>query len=121
MINIVFLLLVFFLLTAQIAPPEPFEVTPPEASSDSSAEAEIVVFLSSDGALGFREITGEAVVLAALADLLAAGACAGVPCSEPPLLSVRADARVSAAALAAVLPKFAAIGFREAQIVTTLQ
>ena len=31
MINIVFLLLIFFLMTATIAPPAPFAVTPPAA------------------------------------------------------------------------------------------
>ena len=31
MINVVFLLLVFFVMTAQIAPPDPFDIAPPEA------------------------------------------------------------------------------------------
>ncbi|MGR3522560.1 MAG: biopolymer transporter ExbD, partial [Paracoccus sp. (in: a-proteobacteria)] len=34
MINVVFLLLIFFLLTAQIAPAPPFDVTPPDSRSD---------------------------------------------------------------------------------------
>lgn len=32
MINVVFLLLIFFLMTAQIAPPDPFEVAPPNCA-----------------------------------------------------------------------------------------
>ena len=32
MINVVFLLLIFFLMTAQIAPPDPFEINPPDSA-----------------------------------------------------------------------------------------
>ena len=46
MINVVFLLLIFFLLTAQIAPSTPFPLTPPDSASDIPAEARDVLFIS---------------------------------------------------------------------------
>ncbi|MEM6945417.1 MAG: biopolymer transporter ExbD [Pseudomonadota bacterium] len=119
MINVVFLLLIFFLMTAQIAPPEPFEVEPPQASTEAPADAELILYIGPDGALGFREAAGEDAVLAELRTLVET-ACAGESCPEPPLLSIRADAEVPGAALAAILPKLAEAGFREAQIITAL-
>ncbi len=119
MINVVFLLLIFFLMTARIAPPEPFEVTPPEAEAESPAAAELVLYIGADGTLGFRERTGTDAVLAALRTRIDT-ACAGAPCAEPPPLSIRADAETPAASLAGILPKLTALGFAEAQIVTAL-
>ncbi|MEM9349405.1 MAG: biopolymer transporter ExbD [Pseudomonadota bacterium] len=113
MINVVFLLLIFFLMTAQIAPPEPFEVEPPQASTEDPADAELILYIGPDGALGFREAAGEDAVLVELRTLADTS-------PEPPLLSIRADADVPGAALAAILPKLAEAGFREAQIITAL-
>ena len=98
MINVVFLLLIFFLMTAQIAPPEPFEITPPASDSRSPAEGPAVLYVSADGELAFRGARGEAA-LTALADAADTG----------PLL-VRADARLAAADLARLLPRLAAAG-----------
>ncbi|MGB1619323.1 MAG: biopolymer transporter ExbD, partial [Flavobacteriales bacterium] len=33
MTDLVFLLLIFFLMTSRLAPPDPFEVTPPQAET----------------------------------------------------------------------------------------
>ena len=120
MINVVFLLLIFFLMTAQIAPPEPFEVMPPEADADNPAEAELVLYIDAAGRLGFGENTGEEAVLTALAEQVAA-ACEGQRCEVTQLLSIRADAETPASVLAALLPKLATAGFDAAQIVTALR
>ena len=54
MINVVFLLLVFFLLTAQIAPPEPFRLTPPDAAdADLPARDRDVLYVSASGELAY--------------------------------------------------------------------
>lgn len=53
MINVVFLLLVFFLMTSQLTAPEPFEVRPPQAATQTQAEAEPVLFVSRDGRIVF--------------------------------------------------------------------
>lgn len=53
MINVVFLLLIFFLLSSQIAPRAPFAVTPPTLDSGAPSAPEAVLFLSADGQMHF--------------------------------------------------------------------
>ena len=55
LINIVFLLLIFFMLAGTFTAPEPFAVDPPEArSGDAADDDEGVVLLGVDGALAFE-------------------------------------------------------------------
>jgi biopolymer transport protein ExbD len=61
MINVVFLLLIFFLLTAQISPSTPFPLTPPDSSSQVKAQAQDVLYISASGELAWNEARGEAV------------------------------------------------------------
>lgn len=96
MINVVFLLLVFFLLTAQIAPAPPFEVSLPEAEATSPPEAERVFHVGADGMPALGEARGEAA-WAALAE------------GEGPL-TVRADADVPAAEMARILSRLSTAG-----------
>lgn len=91
MINVVFLLLIFFLLTAQIAPSTPFPLTPPDSASDIEAEARDVLFLSADGELAWNDARDEAVWPA-----IAARETDGP-------IEIRADAATPAATLAAHL------------------
>ena len=100
MINVVFLLLIFFLMTAEIAPPPPVEVAPPEATAETPAEGADVAYLMAGGTLAYGAARGEA----ALAALAAREA-------ETPL-TLRADAGVEAALLAALLPRLVAAGQR---------
>ena len=51
MINVAFLLLVFFLMTAVIAPPEPAEITLPSADGDAEGLAEVRLTLDVEGQL----------------------------------------------------------------------
>lgn len=52
LINIVFLLLIFFMLVGALEPADPFELTPPESASDEAAGArELLVFIAADGRL----------------------------------------------------------------------
>ncbi|MFC7704812.1 ExbD/TolR family protein [Plastorhodobacter daqingensis] len=125
MINVVFLLLIFFLISAQLAPPEPFPVDPPLAEAEEGAEAELTLFLAADGELGFRDITGEAALealAAARVEFCALRMDDGGPdCAEerPPLV-LRADAQAPAARLAALMPELGALGFSQVHLVTAL-
>jgi len=96
MINVVFLLLVFFLLTAQIAPAPPFEVSLPEAATTTPPEAERVLHLGADGTPALGEARG-ADVWAALA-------------TGEGRLTVRADADLPAADMARILSRLSAAG-----------
>lgn len=107
MINVVFLLLVFFLMTAQIAPPEPFEVAPPVAAVDTPAEGRATLHLSAEGDMAYEGVRGEPAVLAALQ---------GYPEDRP--LMLRADKAVPAERIAALLPKLASAGVRKLKLVS---
>lgn len=120
MINVVFLLLIFFLMTAQIAPPEPFPVEPPAARDGAPTEGEFTLYLGPDGALAFRDAIGQEAALAALGAELEVY-CAAGGCSDevpPPPVILRADEAVPGAAVAALLPRLGGLGFAAVQLVT---
>ncbi|MFX0546035.1 ExbD/TolR family protein [Roseovarius sp. S1116L3] len=120
MINVVFLLLIFFLMTAQIAPPFPIDVSPPTAQeAGAPAEADLTLYLSADGALAFEDATGPAALraLARAREPICAGG--PWPCTDtaPPLI-LRADGSASGAALARLMGQLAEAGFAQVQLVT---
>lgn len=108
MINVVFLLLVFFLMTATIAPPEPLEITPPGAEVGAEVQAGAVLLAAADGTLVFGAARGEAALVAATA---AAREADGT-------LALRADAALEGAALARLLARIAAGGVERVDLVT---
>jgi biopolymer transport protein ExbD len=119
LINVVFLLLIFFLISARLAPPDPVAVVPPlsDAAQPGGAEGPLVLYLAADGTAALGAARGPA----ALAALAAARAvhCARADCAAaPPALVLRADAGLPAAALAPVLRDLAALGFAGVRLVT---
>jgi biopolymer transport protein ExbD len=120
MINVVFLLLIFFLISAQLTAPEPFVVDPPEASSVEPVDGVWTAYLSADGEFGYREARGDEVL--ALLETERRDHCAAVDCqSEPPILVLRADGVVPASRLARLMPHLGALGFAEVRLVTVVQ
>lgn len=123
MINVVFLLLVFFLISAELAPPEPFAVTPPEATAQEETAGDFTLYLDAGGQLGFEAaVSAEAESDGALLAQLAAartGYCAAQDCAaRPPRLMLRADAAAPVARLAALLPVLGGAGFAQVDLVT---
>lgn len=123
MINVVFLLLVFFLMTAQIAPPTPIDVTPPTATAEDLTDGTFTLYLGKDGQLAYVNALGAD---AALAQLQAAkeALCLTERCTEettPHTLVLRADAAAPGTALAKLMPRIAQIGFAQIQLVTALE
>lgn len=117
MINVVFLMLVFFLISARIMPPEPFAVTLPEAVEGQESEGMFVLLVAADGQIGYRDTTGQAAqghLKDARQNYCASNACE----SAPPQLILRADAALNVAALSSVLSQMAEIGFTRIDIVT---
>lgn len=106
MINVVFLLLIFFLMSAQIAPPEPFEVTPPASDSGAETQVSSVLYIAADGNRAYGAARGEAV-FAALEPL---------DRSQP--LLIRADERLPAREIAKLLPRLSAMGFTQVALAT---
>lgn len=107
MINIVFLLLIFFMLSATIAPPDPFDMTLPQAEGgDSTAvNGETVLHVAADGELVYRNLRDDA----ALADLALRGSDTG------PLI-LRADAGLDGVAFAALLTRLSALGMTDLMV-----
>ncbi len=110
MINVVFLLLIFFLMSAQIAPPAPFDVILPESGVGDRATPADTLYMDAEGQLAFNDARGAAVL-----DALAARATPEAP------LHIRADAGMEARALARLLPALAARGVDRVEIVTGAQ
>jgi biopolymer transport protein ExbD len=103
MINVVFLLLIFFLMTAQIAPPDPFTVTVPASDAGDPAPGPAVLYVSATGELAYGLARGDAVF--AVLD------------PATPLL-IRADTALEAAELARLLTRLAAVGLTGVALVT---
>lgn len=123
MINVVFLLLIFFLISARLGPAEPFPVTPPGAQASDEAEAVLTLYLARDDRLGFRDLIVAAdegqAVLEALRKARTAYCAQAYCAAEPPTLLLRADAGASVARLAALLPQLRQMGFAGIDLVTT--
>lgn len=123
MINVVFLLLIFFLMTSEIAPPEPFPVAPPTAATDEQAEGVFTVFVSAEGELAYQEASGDEAALAALKVELEQYCLEG-GCSDdtpPPPVLLRADQGAPAQLIAELMPKLGALGFKETHLITAAQ
>lgn len=105
MINVVFLLLIFFMLVARMAPPDPFETEPPEAAGGAPV-GRIELFLSPEGEFAFGEARG-AAALAHLAELRG---------EESVLL--RADAGMEGVLLARALKTLAEAGIDPIELVS---
>ena len=107
MINVVFLLLIFFLMTAQITPPDPLEVSPPIAALEDISEGELTFYVDAGGAFAFDDLRGEAAVTAVLAQA-----------GRDSTLILKADAAVPATVIAALLPQLAGGYFSDITLVT---
>ena len=108
MINIVFLLLIFFLLSATIAPPDPFDVTLPGAAVTDSADASgpVVLHVAADGEVAYGDLRGDV----AFAALLSAGE------GGPETVVLRADEGLDGAAFAGILARLAAVGIADVNL-----
>ncbi len=113
LINVVFLLLIFFMLTAQISTVDPFQVTPPSSSGGDAAEArETLVLLAADG----RIALGDRIVdMDGLQQLIAAR----LEQQDSAQIKVKADARVEAALLMELMRTLQAAGVERLVLLTT--
>ena len=119
MIDVVFFLIIFFMMVSHFAAPEPFAVARPVSTGTEAAAGELAVFVKADGTVA---ALSDGVVLTAEAALAALDAArqarCGDGCAVPPMLLVHADAEAPAAALAGLLPALAGLGFADIRLVT---
>jgi len=65
MINVVFLLLIFFMISSELAPAPPFEVRPPETGqAETATGADDTLYLSATGEIAWRDLRGDAAISA---------------------------------------------------------
>ncbi|MGX1197575.1 ExbD/TolR family protein [Parvibaculum sp. MBR-TMA-1.3b-4.2] len=108
LINIVFLLLIFFMVVGELAAPTPFPLEPPQSSSDLASEKrEAELFVSADGKLSFN---GADVTEATLADALGT--------TPPAEVRVAADGKVEARLVGRLLAGLREAGVKRAFLVT---
>ncbi|MQM38723.1 hypothetical protein KBTX_02742 [wastewater metagenome] len=107
LINIIFLLLVFFMVAGTMTPPETFPVRPPDTEAGASADSETDLLVGPAGELAWR---GERVSLDGLDERLGA---------EPPVrVVIRADAAVASRELMPVLARLRAAGVKRVTLIT---
>jgi len=110
MINVVFLLLIFFLMTATIAPLEPLDISPPQSKADAPAEIDKPLFVSANGNMAWGELEGEAV--------FAAIATSGLGMSPDSVLVIKADRTLPGNRIAGLLKRLATHGVLRSQLVS---
>lgn len=116
LINIIFLLLIFFLVTGTLRSAELLEIDPPRAGGGANADAnQPTLSVAADGRLAFA---GQLLVLTDLHPHLAAAGADGVP---PDHIIVRADGRVHAERLLEVMETLRASGVQEISLITELE
>lgn len=114
LINVVFLLLIFYMVTATLVRPDLFPVLPPASKSEAkAADEEARILLAADGRLA---LDNHAIDRAALGPRIAARL------AEKPGLRIvlKADARVPAKMLLAVMDLLREAGLRKVVLTTVL-
>jgi biopolymer transport protein ExbD len=116
MINVIFLLLIFFLIAARMTAPEPFAVTPPQAMTEAEAQGDFTLFIAADGLLGYRDARDDAALAAIAASR--EDHCRSIDCrADPPRLTLRADNALPAVRLAALMQRLPTLGFDSIELV----
>lgn len=129
MINIVFLLLVFFMVAGAIRPVEPLDITPPESARTGDQNATHVVHLAMDGSLAFDgRVVSEPEFEQAVSRLLASNelaerdddeSTASNTLTQRPILALRADGQVTFERLRKVINVLKEVGVSDVELLTT--
>lgn len=113
LINVVFLLLIFFMLVGTLAPPDRLPVDPPISATEEAADTEgLVIILDADGRLA---VDDDVLPLDPLTDRVAERL------ADQPALSVRvkADAAAPSGALVDLLDRLQSLGLERVVLLTT--
>ena len=115
LINVVFLLLIFFMLAGQLAASDPFVIEPPKSQSEAqNAPEDMMIQISADGrfALDGIEMSKEEVIEAARRRLISA------PDTAPPALRLKADGRTEAREIVNLMQDLRQAGFEKLKLLT---
>jgi biopolymer transport protein ExbD len=116
LINVVFLLLIFFMLAGKLAASDPFKVEPAHSASEGPVTAQdILVLVGADGRLALDDaIMDEAGLKAAVAGLMPKEKDAG----HPPRVRLKADGRAPATRVVAVMELLRSAGVQKVDLLT---
>lgn len=106
MVNLAFLLLIFFMISATIAPEAPFDLALPNGPAGQDAGGDPVIYISASNDVVFGELRGRDDVFAELRKT-----------AQGRTIEVRADGAVSAAEVAALFSRLSALGVAETRLV----
>ncbi|TVR82912.1 MAG: biopolymer transporter ExbD [Rhodospirillales bacterium] len=97
LINVVFLLLIFFMLAGRLAAPDPFDVVPPHSvSRDQASPQDVMILIGADGRLALDGVVmAPSELQAAVADRMATHGAARA--------RLKADGRAEAVAVVAAM------------------
>lgn len=121
MIDVVFFLIIFFMMVSHFAAPEPFAVARPSSDGTEAVAGELSLFLDANGQWGHIGPTGTVTGEAAFQSLQSAlqAQCLAVDCVQTPaVLLLHADAAAPATLLAEALPQLMAMGFADLRLIT---
>ena len=112
LINVVFLLLIFYMLAGRLAASDPLNVAPPRSASEGAADlGEAAVSIAADGRLALDgRIVDETALVAALRDRLAE--TPGLP------VTLKADGQVDSARAVAVMERLRDAGAVRLKLLT---
>lgn len=112
LINVVFLLLIFFMLAGRIAATDPFEITPPSSTSEAPAgPKDILVVMGADGRLALDgETLRRGALQASVAERLAE--------HDPVRVRFKADSGAEAADVVAVMEILREAGVERLKLLT---
>lgn len=115
LINVVFLLLIFFMIAGQLSATDPFEVEPPvSASAAEPGEEEIVIHVAADGQLALDgDEVQEAAMLSAVAERMQA--------ARPGPLRLKADGDLPATELVALMERLREAGVENLTLLTVAE
>ncbi len=115
LINIVFLLLIFFLLTSVLAPGDPFAITPPEAETGAAADDPVpTLYLAADGRLS----AGSGSTAGATGGAAGTAIAAAVAGAAEPTVRIKADAAARAGDLRRAIAIARGAGAAHIEVVT---
>lgn len=112
LINIVFLLLIFFMVAGRLSISDPFRIDPPYSASDGKTEAsETIILLAADGRLVFDRVPIEKNELEQLAEQQ-------MKLDSETQVQLKADAQVEAINVVEIMELLRAAGVKKLQLLT---
>lgn len=112
LINVVFLLLIFFMLAGRLAASDPFEITPPRSASEGNPnQQDMLVLIDAEGRLALDgEVVSESDLKQTVADRL--------DNNGRPSVRVKADGRADANGVVAIMETLREAGVTQLELLT---